>query len=69
MEQIEESSSEEMHAVRVAATWNTVALFLPQDYERTKGKVEAFVERRLRHIVTACQGNQEGDFQLLDVGC
>lgn len=69
MEQIEQGSIEVMHAARVAATWNTVALFLPHDYQRTKGKVEPFVERRLRHIASACQGNKVDDFELLDVGC
>jgi SAM-dependent methyltransferase len=69
MEQIEQGSMEEMHTARVTATWNTVALFLPQDYQRNKGKVEPSVERRLRHIASACQGNKDDDFELLDVGC
>jgi 2-polyprenyl-3-methyl-5-hydroxy-6-metoxy-1,4-benzoquinol methylase len=63
------SSVEELHETRVAATWNTVAMFLPQDYKKTKGKVEPYVERRLRHIVTACHGGSESKFDLLDVGC
>jgi len=58
---------EEMHEARVAATWNTIAMFLPQGYARTKGKVEAFVERRLRYVAAACRGDLAID--LLDVGC
>ena len=69
MEKIEGGSIDEMHAARVAATWNTVALFLPQDYQRMKGKLEPTVERRLRHIGTACQGDKDNNFELLDVGC
>ena len=60
MEQIKQGSIEDMHAARVAATWNTVALFLPKDYQRNKGKVEPSIERRLRHIASACQGNKIG---------
>jgi len=33
------SSESEKHAARVKATWGTVALSLPCDYARTKGKV------------------------------
>lgn len=69
MEQIEQGTIDDMHAARVAATWNTIALFLPHDYQRTKGKVEPFVDRRLRHIASACQGNKVDDFDLVDVGC
>lgn len=69
MEKIDGGSIDEMHAARVAATWNTVALFLPQDYQRVKGKLEPTVERRLRHIGTACQGEKDENFELLDVGC
>lgn len=60
-------SKDEQHEDRVAATWNTVAMFLPQNYASTKGKVEPYVERRLGHIVTACRGDEA--LQLLDVGC
>jgi SAM-dependent methyltransferase len=41
------------HESKVAAAWNTIALFLPQDYARTKGKVETHVDRRLRYISSA----------------
>lgn len=64
-------SPEQIHAARVAAAWDSVALFLPQDYARSKGKVEPYVERRLRHIVQACltSSSQGGRVRLLDVGC
>ena len=66
------SSESEKHAARVKATWDTVALFLPCDYARTKGKVEPYVSRRLRHIVSACVStntNNKGPTSILDVGC
>ena len=55
------------------ATWDTVGLFLPCDYARTKGKVEPYVDRRLKHIVTACgygsSSSTGGGGSILDVGC
>jgi SAM-dependent methyltransferase len=64
-------SPEEIHAAKVAAAWDSVALFLPQDYARMKGKVEPHVERRLRHIVQTCLSSQGsgGKIRLFDVGC
>jgi len=41
------------HETKVAAAWNTVALFLPLDYSRNKGKVDPIVDRRLTHISSA----------------
>ena len=58
---------DENHEARVAATWDTIAMFLPHDYARSKGKVDTIVERRLKHVVTACQGDQA--INMLDVGC
>lgn len=63
MEKMEGSAN--LHEARVAATWDTVALFLPQDYARTKNEVEPYVHRRLRHVVSACGTARS----LLDVGC
>lgn len=62
------SVKDDSHETRVATTWDTVALFLPQDYKRTRGKVEPYVERRLKFIAYACQGDKD-DYSLLDVGC
>ena len=67
MGSIQAGSVDEIHEARVTATWDTIAMFLPQDYARSKGKVEVLVERRLKHVVTACQGDQAID--ILDVGC
>jgi SAM-dependent methyltransferase len=61
---------EELHSARVKATWNTIALFLPADYQRKKGKIDPLVRRRLRHIANACHGEDGSHgFDLLDVGC
>ena len=68
MEMIEGGSIDEMHSARVAATGSTVALFVPQN-QQTKGKLEPSVERKLRHIGIACQGDKGDDFDLLDVSC
>lgn len=74
----EELSVEQLHQERVAAAWDTVALFLPQDYARSKGKVDPYVKRRIRHIVRACGFSSAGDDEpsssqrrrsILDVGC
>ena len=55
-----------------------MGLFLPCDYARSKGKVEPYVERRLKHIVTACYGgtvigsngvDDDIPLSILDVGC
>jgi SAM-dependent methyltransferase len=59
------------------ATWDTVALFLPCDYARTKGKVEPYVARRLKYIAAACRGGISASeasspslpLSILDVGC
>jgi SAM-dependent methyltransferase len=48
---------------RIAATWDTVALFLPLYYQQTNFKVESYVHRRMNCIVKACRD------RLLDVGC
>jgi len=57
------------HAARVAAAWDTVALFLPNDYSRTKGRVEPYVDRRLGRIVQACCSDEPDMPSMLDVGC
>ena len=46
-------------------------MFLPCDYARTKGKVEPYVDRRLKHIITACYGGGtlNAPLSILDVGC
>ncbi len=53
------------------ATWDTVALFLPYDYARNKGKVEPRVARRIGHIAAASRPTTEegGPIAVLDVGC
>lgn len=53
------------------ATWDTVALFLPYDYARNKGKVEPHVARRIGHIAAASRPTTEegGPIAVLDVGC
>ena len=67
-------SSQELHQARVAAVWDAVALFLPKDYLRTKGKVEPHIDRRLRNIAAVCCDNlviadKSNRIALLDVGC
>lgn len=74
-----ESLSEQIHEARVEATWNSVALFLPNDYAHSRGKVEPFVDRRLRCIANVINSAPamnavSGDIDskksfLLDVGC
>lgn len=70
----------QIHLAKVKATWNTVALFLPVDYERSKNQVEPYVDRRLRCIVEAVCGGprsssststsiSSSSFSVLDVGC
>jgi SAM-dependent methyltransferase len=65
------------HLLRLQAAWDAVALFLPLDYQRSKGKVDEFVRRRLSMIAASCfvplealddrNGNQ-GSKDILDVG-
>ena len=47
----------------MAATWDTVAAFLPMDYERNKGRLDETLRRRLGVLGRLCVGNT------LDVGC
>lgn len=73
-------TTEERHRLRLQAAWDAVALFLPVDYQRTGGRVDPFVQRRLSMIAASCSGcpaeepiakNGEpgGGLSLLDVGC
>jgi len=68
-------SNSDLHRARVATTWDTIALFLPNDYARTKGRVEPEVDRRLKCIAKAtmqCSSIPSklcADSVLLDVGC
>lgn len=57
--------SERLHAARIAASWNTIALFLPLDYARTNGKVDPEVDRRMKLIASSCLLTGP----VLDVGC
>ncbi|CAB9513339.1 Methyltransferase domain [Seminavis robusta] len=61
------------HYDRVSAAWDTVAIFLPVDYKKSKGKVEAYVDRRLDLISSCClpsgADKQDSKPRLLDVGC
>jgi SAM-dependent methyltransferase len=73
---------EERHRLRLQAAWDAVALFLPVDYQRTGGRVDPFVQRRLSMIAASCccsgfdgqptatnGGVGIGSLSLLDVGC
>ena len=65
------------HEAQVAATWNTIALFLPYDYSRSKWKVEPHVERRLNHVSSAVvrslnifeNASSVSAPYILDIGC
>jgi SAM-dependent methyltransferase len=47
-------TAEERHRLRLQAAWDAVALFLPVDYQRTGGRVDPFVQRRLSMIAASC---------------
>jgi len=61
----DDNTKEEQHLERVAATWNTIALFLPNDY---KHGVDLKIQRRLQCIADAAS-LQSMEKSVLDVGC